>query len=193
MPALTGDAPDKATLRARALRRRRALAGALSPCARDALEAALRDRVLPHLSSATIAAAYHPTPDEIDPAPILAALHAEQRVALPWFAGRDAPMRFRQGPAVVPGPWGMQPSAAAPVLRPDALLVPLVLADRCGARLGRGGGHYDRVLARLREGGPVLAIGIGWDDQLSDEPLPVDPWDEPLDAVATPSAWAACR
>src|SRR6187455_2692613 len=48
-------------------------------------------------------------------------------------------------------------------------------------RLGHGKGHYDRALAHLREAGPVLAIGIGWESQISDAPLPRDEWDVPLD------------
>ncbi len=66
--------------------------------------------------------------------------------------------------------------------------MPLLAVDRRGTRLGQGGGHYDRTLATLRAAGPVLAVGMAWDCQLVDA-LPTDPWDEPLDALATPSGW----
>jgi 5-formyltetrahydrofolate cyclo-ligase len=39
----------------------------------------------------------------------------------------------------------------------------------------------------------VFATGIGWDAQVSDARLPGDPWDVPLDAIATPREWVACR
>ena len=81
----------------------------------------------------------------------------------------------------------LQPPADAEALAPDVVLVPLVLADRRGTRIGHGKGHYDRALAHLREGGgPVFAIGLAWESQISDEPIPADPWDMPLDAIATP-------
>jgi 5-formyltetrahydrofolate cyclo-ligase len=87
----------------------------------------------------------------------------------------------------------LQPAAIAPPIVPDLVIVPLVLADRSGTRIGHGQGHYDRALAHLREAGPVFTIGIGWDAQIVDEPLPRDPWDVPLDAIATPKEWISCR
>ena len=101
---------------------------------------------------------------------------------------------FRQTPATEAGPWNvLQPPAQSPVLSPDVVLVPLVLADRRGNRIGHGKGHYDRALSHLRAAGPVFTIGIGWEDQIVDSPLPADPWDVGLDAVATPREWVACR
>ena len=81
----------------------------------------------------------------------------------------------------------------APALAPDLVILPLVFADRHGTRIGHGKGHYDRALAHLRESGPVFAIGIGWESQISDAPLPGDEWDVPLDAVVTPREWISCR
>ena len=52
-----------------------------------------------------------------------------------------------------------------------------MLADRAGTRIGHGKGHYDRALAHLREGGPVFTIGLGWERQIIDDPIPADPWD----------------
>ena len=103
-------------------------------------------------------------------------------------------MMFREGPAAEPAPWGvLQPAANADAVAPDVVLVPLVLADRHGVRIGHGQGHYDRALSNLKESGSVLAIGIEWDMQISEQPIPVDPWDMRLDAIATPSEWIDCR
>ena len=103
-------------------------------------------------------------------------------------------MLFREAPAVEPSPWGvLQPSAEAEALAPDVVLVPLVAADRRGTRIGHGKGHYDRALAHLREGGGVFTIGLGWEPQILDDPIPADPWDVPLDAIATPGEWIDCR
>jgi 5-formyltetrahydrofolate cyclo-ligase len=186
--------PGKSDLRAEGLRRRRDFARSLTPGLRARLEAELARLVLPHLAGARIVGAYHPLRDEIGPGAILAGLGDTQRVGLPWFADRESCFLWREGPALAPGPWGvLQPPAAAEALAPDVVLVPVVLADRHGTRIGHGKGHYDRALAHLREGGgSVLAIGLAWESQLSEAPIPVDPWDIGLDAVATPNEWVRC-
>lgn len=185
---------SKSELRAEGLRRRRAFARSLDDSTRAAMEAALARLVLPHLIGARVVAAYHPLQDEISPAPILAGLGAGQRYGLPWFKHRDAIFLWREGPATEPSPWGVaQPPATAEALAPDVVLVPIVLADRRGVRIGHGKGHYDRALANLGQSGrPVTTIGLCWPDQLVNGPLPAEAWDIRLDAVATPGEWVAC-
>jgi 5-formyltetrahydrofolate cyclo-ligase len=186
--------PTKEQLRAEALARRKALAAALPPQLRTELETMLAERVLPHLIGARIVGGYHPMRDEISPYPILDQLQAGQTAALPWFPDRGSAFMFRQAPATEPGPWGvLQPFADAPVLSPDVVLVPLVLADRAGNRIGHGKGHYDRALSHLRAAGPVFTVGVGWEEQIVDGPLSADLWDVGLDAVATPREWISCR
>ncbi|MFO6447142.1 5-formyltetrahydrofolate cyclo-ligase [Erythrobacter sp. NE805] len=115
---------------------------------------------------------------------------AGHALALPYFASREAPMEFRhhsdpyaQDDLEV-GPFGiLQPAAEAAPEVPDILFVPLVGFTADGARLGQGGGHYDRWLAEHR---PQLAVGLAWDAQLC-EALPSEPHDVPLDAVVTPT------
>jgi 5-formyltetrahydrofolate cyclo-ligase len=184
----------KARLRADALTRRRTYARGLAPELRAELEAKLAEIVLPHLIGARAIAGYHPMKDEISPYAVLDAIEEGQTPALPWFGGRDGRMMFRRAPATEPGPWGvLQPPADADIVAPDLVLVPLVLGDRRGTRIGHGKGHYDRALSHLRESGAVFTIGIAWETQISEEPLPPDPWDVPLDAIATPREWIACR
>ena len=185
----------KTELRSAALAARRNFARSLLPEVRAELERKLAEIVLPHLIGARVVAAYHPLKDEISPYPILERLGAGQEAALPWFANRDARMIWRRAPAVEPSPWGvLQPSGDAPGLAPDLVLVPLVMADRAGTRIGHGKGHYDRALAHLREGGlPVTTIGLAWEMQIADEALEPDPWDQPLDVIATQKEWIQCR
>jgi 5-formyltetrahydrofolate cyclo-ligase len=194
VPSPSSPPPSKSDLRAEGLRRRRAFAQSLTPDLRATLEAALARLVLPHLAGARIVAAYHPLRDEISPAAIVAGLGAGQRFAFPWFAHRDAQFVWREGPASEPGPWGvLQPAAGAEALAPDVVLVPIVLADRSGTRIGHGKGHYDRALSHLRESGAIVTtIGLCWQSQLSDPALPADPWDMKLDAIATPAEWVIC-
>ena len=185
---------SKSDLRAEALQARRAYADSLTPDLRADLEAKLAEIVLPHLIGARVIAGYHPLRAEISPYPILASLGEGQAAVLPWFLDRDARMIFRRAPAMEPSPWGvLQPSPDAEALAPDLVLVPLVAADRKGTRIGHGKGHYDRALSHLRDGGAVFTIGLGWEWQIYDDPIPADPWDMPLDAIATPKEWIACR
>ena len=184
----------KSAIRAAALAERRAFARSLAPGLRAELEGKLARIVLPHLITARIVAAYHPLKDEVSPYPILDALGAGQRAALPWFLERDSRMLFREAPAVEPSPWGvLQPSGEAEALAPDTVLVPLVAADRHGSRIGHGKGHYDRALSHLREGKRVFTIGLAWEHQILNETLDPDPWDVPLDAIATPAEWIICK
>ena len=62
----------------------------------------------------------------------------------------------------------------------DLLLVPGVAFTRGLLRLGRGGGFYDRLLAR--EDWRAVSIGICFEEQLLDA-LPREPHDRPVDRV----------
>lgn len=192
--AVPSPSRSKSELRAEGLRLRRDFARSLTPEVRASLEAELARLVLPHLVGARAVAAYHPLRDEISPMAILGGLGQGQRHAFPWFAHRDAQFLWREGPASEPSPWGvLQPPADAEALAPDIVLVPIVLADRHCTRIGHGKGHYDRALAHLREGGgPVFTVGLAWESQISEIPIPADPWDMKLDAIATPKAWIQC-
>ena len=48
----------------------------------------------------------------------------------------------------------------------DAVLVPGRAFDLAGHRLGRGGGHYDRLLARLRPDARARAVGVAFSEQV---------------------------
>ena len=63
----------------------------------------------------------------------------------------------------------------------DVILVPGLGFTEAGQRLGRGHGHYDRLLSQLN---CRQRIGICWTEQLI-ESLPADPWDEPVHLVIT--------
>ena len=180
---------SKVQIRNDALLFRHSYAAALWPNTRNSLEKQLAEIVLPRLIGARVVAGYHPMRDEISPYPILDALGDGQATVLPWFADRDARMIFRRTPAKEPGPWNvLQPTPDAEAMAPDVVLVPLVAADRRGTRIGHGKGHYDRALSHLREGNPaVVAIGLAWEPQIMKAPIEPDPWDVPLDAIATPA------
>ena len=69
----------------------------------------------------------------------------------------------------------------------DVVLLPGLAVDARGMRLGRGGGSYDRVLARLAAAGahPALVVLL-YDNEVVAQ-VPVEPHDHPVDAVVTPA------
>ncbi|MCW2546322.1 MAG: 5-formyltetrahydrofolate cyclo-ligase, partial [Mycobacterium sp.] len=62
----------------------------------------------------------------------------------------------------------------------DVVLAPAVAADRGGGRLGRGGGSYDRALARMRP--DALVIAVVHANELVDA-VPIEAHDRLVDAV----------
>ena len=95
-----------------------------------------------------------------------------------------------EGPeSMVPGARGLlEPGetrrGVEAVARADAVLVPALAVDRAGNRLGRGGGSFDRALARV---GPLVPlIALLYDDELVDR-LPAEPHDVPVRAVVRPT------
>jgi 5-formyltetrahydrofolate cyclo-ligase len=95
-----------------------------------------------------------------------------------------------EGPdSLRPGPRGlMEPTApprgAAAVASADLVIVPALAVDRRGGRLGRGGGSYDRALARV--GTQVPSVALIYDDELLDE-VPAAAHDQRVRLVARPS------
>lgn len=132
-------------------------------------------------------AGYMPMRSELSPLAIMT--HHPGPVCVPVIAGAGLPLEFyRWTPEtkMTEGPFkALIPAERAPVT-PNALIVPLLAFDRNGYRLGYGGGFYDRTLEKLRNAGPVLAIGLAFDAQICDA-LPVEDTDQQLDAVVTGS------
>jgi 5-formyltetrahydrofolate cyclo-ligase len=65
-----------------------------------------------------------------------------------------------------------------------AVVVPALAVGRNGARLGRGGGFYDRALRHAAA--HAILVAVVFDDELLDE-VPTEPHDLPMTAVVTPS------
>lgn len=64
----------------------------------------------------------------------------------------------------------------------DMIIVPLVAFDRTGARLGYGGGCYDRYLPTVAP--KCLIVGIAFDEQRVDH-VPTDAHDLPLPNIVS--------
>ena len=71
----------------------------------------------------------------------------------------------------------------------DCILIPGLAFDRVGGRMGMGAGYYDRYLQQVAV---EKRIGIAWDNQLSEEMLPMAQHDEWMYTIVTPSESIHC-
>jgi 5-formyltetrahydrofolate cyclo-ligase len=177
----------KESLRRAALDARKAFVRTLSDANRAMLERNLAEHLTSLFAGVSVVGGYCPLGSEISPLPATEEARAVGAiVAYPCFSNPAKPFRFQAGDPLEPGPFGiMQPARRHPVVEPDLVLVPLIAVDGEGTRLGRGKGHYDRALARLKKNGARL-IGVGWAMQRLSETIPRDAWDIPLDGFASP-------
>jgi 5-formyltetrahydrofolate cyclo-ligase len=181
------DPLSKEALRRAALDARKAYVRTLSDGDRTQLEERLAHHLTSLCAGAAVVGGYAPLGSEISPQLAIEEARAVGRiVAFPAFDHPAKPFKFRAGDPLEPGPFGiMQPKRSAPVVEPDLIFVPLIAIDGRGTRLGRGKGHYDRALVRLRKSGARL-IGVGWALQRLADTIPADDWDIPLDGFASP-------
>jgi 5-formyltetrahydrofolate cyclo-ligase len=179
--------PQKDSLRRKLLEQRKEFVRTLDDAERTRLERRLAANLTSVLANAGVVAGYSAMGSEISPVWAMEEARAVGAiVAYPAFHHPAEPFRFLGADPNSVGPFGIsQPPLHAAEVTPDVVLVPLVASDMQGTRLGRGKGHYDRVLAPLHRKG-VRLIGIGWTFQLVDEKIPADPWDVPLEAFACP-------
>jgi 5-formyltetrahydrofolate cyclo-ligase len=180
---------DRTAYRAQMRKLRKAFVAGRSTeaLAQDAM--ALAAHALPLLADFSVIGSYVAIGSEFDPAPLEAILRLRgQRIALPIVRAADAPLDFAYhelGDELTAGPLGSipQPLASAPIAQPDSLLVPLLAIDPRGYRLGQGAGFYDRTIAARK---PIFTLGLAFDCQLIAH-IAQAPWDEPLDAIVTPT------
>jgi 5-formyltetrahydrofolate cyclo-ligase len=173
---------------------RRSLSG--SDHRRRSLAAAKNLLRLRPFASGKRVALYLPFDCEVDTAALIrAAQRRGVRIFVPVICDRRH-RRLRFVPlkgATTPGTFGIPvPRRRARPVSPqwlDLIVIPLVGVDSSGARLGMGGGYYDRALAFRRRRavwkGPHLA-GLAFDRQRTGLKFSED-WDIQLDCLATES------
>jgi 5-formyltetrahydrofolate cyclo-ligase len=173
--------------------------------ARDALapaDRARRSRAIVHrllsmddVRAARTVMAFWSFGSEVDTGPLLFGIHeAGIRAALPRVVEGDLEVRaYAPGDPLTTTPFGAMEPADGMVLAPDeveVVCVPAVAFDRCGRRVGYGGGYYDRFLQRA---GAATRLGVGFDVQIVAGDLPAGAFDVRVDAIVTESEVIRCR
>lgn len=161
---------------------------------------ALRDFLNEHLKEGATVAAYRPFGAE--PGATLVPelperLSETYRVLLPvtlpdndldWTVLGSKPLDGERSTMALTGPKGTEELATTcgpeAVEQAAAVIVPALGVTGAGLRLGRGGGCYDRALARVAAGVPVVALLR--DGEIGVE-IPAEAHDRSVTAVVTPA------
>ncbi|MDB5102422.1 MAG: 5-formyltetrahydrofolate cyclo-ligase [Fibrobacteres bacterium] len=154
---------------------------------------ALKVAEWPTYKNAKVVACFSGTLEEIDTEPLLRRILADGKTLLmPYVKDGDGEPKIRiLGMAPVSdlekdleeGAFGiLEPRAGlrtgtAP--EPDLALIPGLCFDNRGGRLGKGLGFYDRYLT----GNRAMRAGLGFDVQITQKNLTLDPHDQLMDAV----------
>ena len=155
----------------------------------------IRDAVLSlaEVQMAGTVAAYYSVGAEPDTRGLVYALWKRGTYVLLPVLRNDADLDWAsyEGPdSLVQGPRGLcepsePPRGVDAVARADAVLAPALAVDQAGNRLGRGGGSYDRALARV---GPLIpVIALLYDAEFLGH-VPAEPHDTPVRAVVRPGS-----
>lgn len=189
---MAADMSDKAALRRQLLAARARLTSHDVEAAGERLARGARE--LAELAEASTVAAYVSVGREPGTRALLDALRANgARVLLPvllpdndldWAAYEGAERLAKAGRGLLE-PTGPRLGPEA-VCTADVVLLPGLAVDGRGMRLGRGGGSYDRVLARLARAGadPALVVLLYANEVVAR--VPEEPHDHPVHAVVTP-------
>ena len=133
---------------------------------------------------------YLPLPDEVDISPVaLRGWQEEKIIAAPkltWDRRHMLPIRIQSLEiGITPTRAGVrEPAEGEPIAIEslDMVLVPALVFDTKGNRIGRGAGFYDRFLASPEFKG--VSVGVAFEEQVVDN-LPVEPHDVPVDMLIT--------
>ena len=186
----------KRSLRAEMTRRRRAIPEAERAAASAAMCAALV--ALPQYRAARTVFAYASMPDEVQLDGLLSrALADAKRVVIPWITGRGT-MEAVELPSLAVlerGAYGIRnvPERLRRAIAPeeiDLAVVPGAAFTAEGARLGLGGGYYDRYLGVRARGAYRIALAF---DALLVSEVPMAAHDISVAEIVTETRHLICR
>lgn len=198
MASSYGTDADKSSLRSNYLTARRRI----DPATKAALDARIRGRLegFEIYAEAELVLAYVSYGNEVDTRAVIeSALTSGKRVAVPRVLSHKHKMDFYEidgmGDLVEGFKGILEPGrgVSSPLGTVDLLgsvcLVPGLVFDAAGHRIGYGGGYYDRFLQFY----PGDKIALARSTQVSSNPLPAESCDVPVDFIVTDSGVWNCR
>lgn len=143
-----------------------------------------RVEALPEFAAARCVALYCALGDEPDTQRVLERWSRSKRLVVPRVEGAAMQFYAYDPAAMIRGAFGIaEPGPDAKRCPPeeiDLMVIPGVAFTPAGARLGRGGGYYDRYLSQ--PGLRAAKVGVCYRHQLVAQ-LPVEPHDLFMDKV----------
>jgi len=176
----------KRSLRQPMLSRRRALPATEARSASRLVQQALI--ATGEFAEARVVALYAPVHNEVETSEVMrAALASAKMVLFPAVCSGRLEFRRITDPSLLQrGAFGIpEPDAACPAHSPeeaDLVVVPGVVFDMSGRRIGYGKGYYDKALHRLEGKGKL--VGFCYDFQLVEE-IAEEPHDVRMDMIIT--------
>ncbi len=182
-------AENKVALRNRMLTARKSLPEAVRRSASASVQAstlALVRRARPTVCAAYVTIGSEPGGSAL-PALLAGALPPGGRLIVPILLPTNDLDWAVYSDDLVTGQHGLRQPAGVPlgvdvVAQASLIFVPALAVSRSGMRLGRGGGSYDRALARAES---AFTVALLHDGELIDD-VPAEAHDRPVDAVVTP-------
>ena len=179
-----------ASLESRKRELRQAMRGLPPPSRAQSLEACRRVASLPELVGVGCVALFASLPDEPSTHPLFEVLRGRQaRCLLPRIAASNQ-LEFCElshWEDLSAGRYGvLEPpagSGAVSLSEAEVVVVPGMAFDEAGGRLGRGGGYYDRTLARVEY---RFVVGLALEAKIVEQ-VPRGERDRLVDAVVTES------
>lgn len=137
-----------------------------------------------NFDSKKLTALYHPVNNEVNPLLISADI-----TLLPCIISENEPLVFKkwsEGDALKFNIYNIpQPLDDLEIMLPEILVVPMVAFDEVGARVGYGGGYYDRTISYLKAvQHKFIAVGLAFESQKTPK-INTDKYDQRLDYIIT--------
>ncbi|MCD4700106.1 MAG: 5-formyltetrahydrofolate cyclo-ligase [Phycisphaerae bacterium] len=144
----------------------------------------------PEFARSSVVMIYLPIPGEVDVSPVALRGWQEQKIIcapkLSWDHRHMLPIEIRSlQSGLVSTVNGLREPADGEQIEIgtlDMVLVPALVFDRSGNRLGRGAGFYDRFLGAVEVVG--ISVGNAFGEQIADE-VPVHDHDVPVNMLVT--------
>lgn len=106
---------------------------------------------------------------------------------------REGFLEFFEAQSFVLGPFGVwepsRDSKQKELKEIQGLLIPGLVFNKNGNRLGKGKGYYDKTLSTYQG----VKVGVCFDFQITKDPLPTEAHDVTMDFLITESGLIDCR